>query len=126
MRFSQKWFGLLLASLLLSGLVSATATVEAGLFGKKKDRDKSDMVQTYQPPPPEAAETECEPIRQKVLRLNRRPFMVKFFSLNRLRTARLKDDHKDCLLGIKQQQIEYLRHVDKPQAPSLPPLKVDE
>jgi hypothetical protein len=125
MHLNQKLTGFLLLAGLFTTLALNPATVEAGLFGKKKPKmNSADPVQTYQPPPPEAQETNCEPIRQKILTMNRRPFIAKL--LSRPRVVMLKNDHRECILGIKQQQIEYLRHVDNPQAPSLPPLNVDE
>ena len=107
----------LLGSVLLLGLASPSA--DAWWF-KKKAKD-ADPVQTYQPPPPDAVERECAPLRNKIAKLKSKSKTERL--LMSARMDLLKRRYNKCKGEIIGQQFEYLRHVDIQKGPSLPAIR---
>ncbi len=92
---------------------------EAKWFRKEKAApDAAEQLETFQPPPPDAIERYCEPIRKEVVLLNSRSRVERI--LLHPRIVMLKREHEKCKADLMKQQLEYLRHVDIRQPPSLP------
>ncbi|HEY9687194.1 MAG TPA: hypothetical protein V6C52_09485 [Coleofasciculaceae cyanobacterium] len=123
----MKRFQVVLAVLLTVSCVlfSAMPQAEAWPFGKKAKAAKEAVkqVQTYQPPPADAQMTQCEPIRRKIVKINKGSKIGR--TLMAPRTAFLTAKHTKCKQRLMDQEFEYLKHVDIEQSPSLPKLKTD-
>jgi hypothetical protein len=106
-------------------LLTAMPQAEAWPFGKKAKEAKEAVqkVQTYQPPPADAQMTQCEPIRRKIVKINKGSKITR--TLMSPRTAFLVSKHTKCKQRLMDQEFEYLKHVDIEQSPSLPRFKTD-
>lgn len=62
------------------------------------------------PPAANAIQAECEPIRQKIIELNRSHRLMHPFV--RPRVGLLKRDYRQCLDRINQQEYEYLKQAE--------------
>lgn len=79
-------------------------------FHRKKIRHFDTRTEKDCPPPaPDAIEKQCEPIRQHIARLNQRKYLVHFAT--RPWIGHLQDQYTQCLITIKQQEYDYLKHV---------------
>lgn len=115
-------------SALLVGLILMSAAMpqaDAWPFKKKPDpaEEAAKKVQTYEPPPTDAIATHCEPIRQKIVKINRSGWFGR--TIQAPRRSVLLYKHNQCKDEFMTQEFEYLKHVDIQQPPSLPKLKTD-
>ena len=72
------------------------------------------------PPPADTMARECEPIRLKIVSLNRHKGLVHF--MLRPRIAFLKARYKRCGDRFREQEYEYLKHATIEIPSPLPPL----
>ncbi|MBX2861098.1 MAG: hypothetical protein KTR14_07675 [Vampirovibrio sp.] len=104
-------------------VASSVQCAEAGWLFWKKDKKQEPAEQTYERPALDAQETQCEPLRLKIISLNQNPLLK---TANAPRVKRLKKKYYQCVRALKDQQREFLLHADvKPSKKvDLPPLKV--
>ncbi len=76
----------------------------------------------HTPPPADAMETTCDPIRQKVVRLNQKNKLIHPFY--RPRIGHLKNKYNRCTQTFRDQEYEYLKHAQV--RPNQPPLGSQE
>lgn len=104
---------------------AAMLSMEAGLLKPKpKGPDAAEQVRTFQPPPPNTMETDCEPFRKKAAILTQAPFWQKPFVWPERNLAIHR--HRKCVTNLMMQEREYLKHADIQRSPSLPKLRLDE
>lgn len=104
-------------------LLAAPADAKWLWFGKDEEKGPSpaQQLETFQPPPADAIERYCEPIRREVVLLNGKPAAQRLMLQPKI--LRLIRKHEQCKAEFMQQEMEYLRHVDIQQPPSLPKLE---
>lgn len=88
------------------------------------NNDGDNPVETHLPPPANALETDCEPIRKKINAIYKKPFGIRQLYLPRREYLIAK--HRRCRADLAEQEYDYLKHIDVSQPPSLRPLEDEE
>lgn len=114
---------LLLGGITLGLLGGIIAPAEAKWFKTKQDKVNdalSKQVQTFQAPATDALSMYCEPYRKEAAELSHANPLIKPFVGPR--RSWLIRQHEKCKHEYMSQEMNYLKHVDVQQAPSLPRL----
>jgi hypothetical protein len=70
------------------------------------------------PPPKDIEKQQCDPIREKIIRHNQKPFVLRAFYVPYI--GRLKEKHHQCLARIKEWKRDYLEAVELRGDPGFP------
>jgi hypothetical protein len=109
--------------LMLTAISGSAANAKWFRKAEKPDVTLAKQIQTYQPPPDNALQLYCEPIRNEIVALSHKP---KFLSLAyKPRMVWLMHEHEKCKTSLMEQERQYLKHVDIQQSPELPKIKTD-
>ena len=100
-------------------MVAMASYAEAKWF--KKEKKEQPSIENYEPPSETAEQDQCEPIREKVVSLNKHtPKYLRIFIVPR--REYLTNKHRQCKAKLMDQEFQYLKHVDikNPSLESLP------
>jgi hypothetical protein len=103
--------------------VSNSQPAMAGWFHKKKAPvEASPGIESFQPPAADALTVDCDAFRIKAVTLRQKPVWIRWLYMPS--HAHLVSKHHQCVKGVMEQEMLYLKHVDIEQPPTLPKLPV--